>query len=699
MTGALSRQERESLLEGLISPSEEVRRLAVEQALRLPVEEAVVLLVERLGDASWRVRKAAIDRMVACREDAVVLPALAAALADDENAGRRNAAFEALVALGPRAVATLVEAASSEDVDVRKLAIDALAAIGDERTRTVFVSALGDADANVRAAAADALGRVGGVAEIAELVRVGTASTEAPLVRLSALRSLDGLRASVGLERLADALSHPQLCSAALELLGHSTDPAALGELEKAVSSGVRTVRESAIRALLQQLGHRDGLDGDRLVDRLRAMARADGQLVERCCEGLSGVDGFRLATLVQFLGLVADARAVLPLLRAGRDEALQSLVDETLVDLGAVTVTALTSVWGELAVDLEIRACRILGRIGGDQAEAVLVRTLQGDGPSAVESAAQALGEGGAFGRMTDLVRRLERASLDVEAEHIDLVDRLIDAIARLAARAELADPDVHVQLVEVLVSRLGGASTPLRVAIARVLAQIGRPDDGDVIEYLVKDASPLVRRAAVHALARLPDGRARSAARLALGDEASGVRIAAAGVMGGSDAREALDDLARLACDGDARVAAAAVRAAGAVLERRGRGLDESEAWIARALGREPTVALAALETLMRVGGPAAAAAAAGAIARPEAELVRSAAACLARHASSDALAALVPLVAHEDWAVRAEAVRALAARRHRSALPAMLRRLEVEHDDFVRDALLAATRRLEE
>ncbi len=61
---------------------------------------------------------------------------------------------------------------------------------------------------------------------------------------------------------------------------------------------------------------------------------------------------------LVQFLGVVADERAILPLLQAGRDEALRELVDTTLEALGAITVAALRPVWGELEVDLEVRAC-----------------------------------------------------------------------------------------------------------------------------------------------------------------------------------------------------------------------------------------------------------------------------------------------------------------------------------------------------
>jgi HEAT repeat protein len=46
-----------------------------------------------------------------------------------------------------------------------------------------------------------------------------------------------------------------------------------------------------------------------------------------------------------------------------------------------------------------------------------------------------------------------------------------------------------------------------------------------------------------------------------------------------------------------------------------------------------------------------------------------------------------------------VRAEAVQILADRSVVAAVPAILRRLETEQDDFVRDAILRALRKLEE
>ena len=699
MTGAMSRDERDALFEALQSDVEEVRRLAVGQLLLLPLPEAVRQLVRRLGDSAWRVRKAAVDRLVACCEDALVHAGLLEALADGENPGRRNAALEAFVAMGARSMAPLFTATASLDVDVRKLAVDALAAIGDPIAREVLVRTLEDSDANVRAAAADALGVVGGLVSVGALIRSSTRSTEVPLVRLSALRSLDRLAVSIGVDALADAIAHPQLRPAALDLLGHSTDPRAEEELLKGLACAARSIRESAIGGLLNQLARRDSSESDALCARLRELARADADLVVRCCDGLDGEELSRRMGLVHFLGVVADERAILPLLQAGRDEALRELVDATLEALGEVTVAALRPVWGELEIDLEQRACGILGRVGGEMAEALLVSTLQATSARAVGYAAMALGAGGYFRCMPDLVRRLDASARDADVDRAEEIEDLIAAIARMAECAQSADATVHIQLIDVLSSRLGGAPEALRVAIARVLARIGRTEDADLVDYLAKDASPLVRRAAVQALVRFDADRSRHALRLALGDESSAVRIAAAAVLGQTSAHDALDDLERLSFDGDSRVAAAAVRAAGELLETRVDDAADCGAWIGLAVVREPIVALAAVEALARIGGPIAVQASLTALARREPEIVCAGIMCLGRHAAVDDLLALVAVVGHEDWTVRAEAVKVLAARGQRRTLPAMLRRLEVEVDVFVREAILAAAQKLEQ
>jgi len=83
-------RDRASVLRDLTDEDEEVRRLAVERVAALPIDEAIPHLVERIGDTSWRVRKAAVARLVAGSGTTQVVDALIVALGD----GRSDRADE-----------------------------------------------------------------------------------------------------------------------------------------------------------------------------------------------------------------------------------------------------------------------------------------------------------------------------------------------------------------------------------------------------------------------------------------------------------------------------------------------------------------------------------------------------------------------------------------------------------------------------
>jgi HEAT repeat protein len=267
-----------------------------------------------------------------------------------------------------------------------------------------------------------------------------------------------------------------------------------------------------------------------------------------------------------------------------------------------------------------------------------------------------------------------------------------------RLAELSEATEAGVDVQLIEVLSSRLAGAPEPVRLAIAKVLARLGRPEDEDIIGYLLKDESPSVRRAAVSALSRFEFGQTRDALRLALADEATVVRIEAAKVIGVSGNSEAIDELRRLSTDNDSRVVAVAIRALGNLYQEGWPEAGEIFDLIEQALGEGPTIALAGIDALREIGGERAGALARGALDRSEPDVVRAAVACLGAHAVETDLIEIIPLVGHSDWSVRAEIAEVLSVRRILKGLPALLRRLEVEDDEFVRQVMLSSISRLE-
>jgi HEAT repeat protein len=274
-----------------------------------------------------------------------------------------------------------------------------------------------------------------------------------------------------------------------------------------------------------------------------------------------------------------------------------------------------------------------------------------------------------------------------------------LAEALIGLAKPTPDSAPEITEHAISLLTASLEGAAEAVRLAVATVIGRIGRHQDAQVIEFLLKDPSPLVRRAAVDALARLEPGTAAESLRLALADEASIVRIAAAGALGASQNDGVIDVLRCLADDEDPGVRAAAVRSVGL---RFIASPDEDRQslvmqLIDAALDDEVAVALTAIDTLREMGGPIAEHAL-RILDRTEPELVKEAVRCIGAHGDASCLESLLPLVSHPDWTVRAEAIQALSDRGVAKAVPPILRRLEMEQDNFVRDTILRALDRFE-
>jgi HEAT repeat protein len=696
-------RDRRSVLDDLASPDAEARRLAVERVAALPAADAVAALVERLSDPSWRVRKAAVELIVAMCDAPGCLECVVGALADGENPGRRNSAVEALVRCGRRSVPHLVRAIGSHDSDVRKLVIDALAGIADPAAEPALLSALADRDANVRAAAADALAGFGGARVERGLRGVAMRADEDRLVRLSALRSLGALDAPVAAAEISPLLDDPILRPAAIDLLGRSEDAEA-HVLLKWLASESRSSRMAAVRACLRLLARCDGLDSERLADEIRAAATGL-PAVEDAIAALAEGDLAAQLVSVNFLGVVRDPRAVVPILAAARDEALAEVCLATLEALGPLAEGAVDEAWPRLDAGVRGDACRLLGRTRGDAGAGRLRGALDDPAPEVRIEAARAVARRGLATALPNLLARLESLAdadeIEVEEERTALTEALIgvasgpgDEAAGGAAREARG-----ASAFELLAARIPAAGEGVRLAIASVAGRVGRASDGPTAALLLKDPSPRVRRAAVEAVARLDPGAAAEPLRLALADEVAEVRTAAAAALGASGGDAVVDDLERLADDPDPRVRAAAVRSIGRRLAGcgdpalRARGLGRLQA----ALEDGDLAALAAVEALRELGGPAARGVG-PLLSRPEPELVKEAVACLAAHGDPGDLAALVPLVAHAHWSVRAEAIAALAERRFSAAVPSILRRLEVEQDHFVRAEILRALERLE-
>jgi HEAT repeat protein len=686
--------DRDSLFADLGHSDEEIRRLAVERLSLLPAAEAVTPLVDCLGDPSWRVRKAAVERLTALEDVGAPVRALVPALADGENPGRRNAALEALTRFGATAVPVLVEASHDADVDVRKQAVDALAAIGAPEAAQRLAELLGDADPNVRAAAAEALGSIG-AREAAALLEARLAADPEPLVQLSALRSLARLEVSVPVAQLSAALADPVLRPSAHQLLGWSEDPGAFDTLVKGLSAGARSAREAAMEALVRQLGMAAPGEEQRLGARLRA-ATADAPFLSDALARLAEAPLTTRLVLVQFLGWLGRPDCVVPLLEAAGDEALSEVVIAALAGAGAAAEASIQSEWAKLSETARVRACALLGRTRGEAGEALLRRALAHGDPALCAVAAGALAERGASSALPALVAALRNAAASEGEAESDGQVELEQAIESLLAGADAALGDRVAALLD---AEMDGAPEGFRLASARLLGCIGTAAHRERLELLLSDPSAAVRRAAVESLARVAPQQLEQL-RCVLADEAPQVRIGAANALAASGDAAVVADLAGLLDDAEPRVVVAALRAL--AVWARAAGSDEARhralLLLSVGLAHGGPSGLAALDALGAIGGEDAVELARDALASADPEIAEAAVACVGAHGGRVALNDLLPALAHPAWNVRARVAQVMEERRHVHAIPSLIRQLDQERDDFVRGAILTALGTLE-
>jgi HEAT repeat protein len=524
--------------------------------------------------------------------------------------------------------------------------------------------------------------------------------SEERLVRFSALRALARREAPLYARDLGPATDDPWLKPVAFGVLGvgAADDSEAIEHLLKGLAAGSRSVREAAMAALLRRLGRVDGAAADELAERVREAALASPTLVTDAIERLRSADLATRLVLVQLLGLLRLPATIVPLVEAGRDEALGEVALASLEALGDAVEGELDARFATLDTESRRLACILLGRTHGSLGAARLAAALEDPEPAVRTAAATSLGSRGGAAALSPLVRRLEATAAEDAGEGEDEIAVLTSALVALAQPLGELHSEVADQAVAVLGARLEGATESVRLAIATVLGRIGRPQDVQLVTFLLKDESDRVRRAAVEALARIEPGEAPEPVRLALADESPLVRISAANALGASSSPRAREDLARLAEDRDPWVRAAALRALGAHAKRLG-GVDEALlSLIERASADDGPVAMAAVEALRAIGGETSVRIARQLLSRREAELVQAAVGCVVQHGKAQDLEALLPFLSHDHWSVRTETIQGFAERGMVKAVPSILRRLETEQDDFVRDAILRALGRLE-
>lgn len=375
----------------LASTDDEVRRNAV--ASLDGGEEALMLIIEALGDPSWRVRKEAVSRVASWRSPDRAAEALTQTLAEPENIGRRNAAIDGLSRLGSVALGPLISALDRRPQH-RKLVIDALGALGDARAVPPLGRALDDPDENVRVAAAEALGKLGTPTSLAQLER-GLARGEL-MLSLACLEALTRHGAAVSVSSLLPLLSSPALRPAVVEALGASGDPAALSHVTASLAAPTRGVRNAALNAIVRLYKSFD----ERNRRAVEEVAAALPNSVEQALIEMLREPTPLRAAAIRVLGMMRRPGATRAFVMALGEPELEELATEALLALGDAALAPLCNIVPELEGMLRAKVFLLMPRLVSPgtplgplpRLRAILGAALDDEDQDVATAAAQAL-------------------------------------------------------------------------------------------------------------------------------------------------------------------------------------------------------------------------------------------------------------------------------------------------------------------
>jgi HEAT repeat protein len=666
----------------------EARRVAVQQIAKVRGREGAELLLRALGDDDWRVRKegAAVAPALQGREE--IVAALVAALEETLNIGLRNAAVEALVAIGPDAIGAVVEALPRLDVDARKLAVEVLGGVPDARGTPALTGALSDDDANVRVAAAEALGNAALAGEESRehatqsLVSALTASDT--FLKIAVLDSLARLEARLPWSLFEPFARDPMLRRYAIAAAAGSREPEAVRALARATGDPSPTIaREAAVA-----LGDLVAASPDEMLvgiarDELVVNASGKGYLRRA---SLDAEDARVRGSALVLLGLLRDVGDVPALVEALADDDVAERADFALRLFGPLAVEPLLASASFSKPHVRVAVFGVVGSLEGADVQTVRAALRQAlDDPSreVVAGAVEALGP---IGDAEDL-RRIAQL---VEDDDERVAATATNAVSEIAAR--------HVEAARALLREQGASPDPLALGCillgAIASTQSLRDDDVRMLERALAHDDPLVRRAAIDALAQAGGDAAGDAVVFALADEEHEVKLAAVRALG--RLRRADPLLEVIAHTRDPVLTATALRALGDADPHR--ALAAARPLVTHA---DPAIASAAVEAVGHFASPRAPSQIAAAcedalfsaLEHAEPEVVKLALALVGERPGARVLARLGLCLDHASWEVRRVAAELLGQDKSAAAQALLRARYEREQDPIVRDAIASA------
>jgi HEAT repeat protein len=659
--------------------SSDVRQKVARILMERSDTQSLDLLVELAGDPDWRVRKAAIEGLEANPTEAVV-QALIPALHDQANAGRRNAAAEALRVFGVRALPYLLfELDRAADPDGRIALATILGDIPAEESAAALMKLLESEDVNVASAAIVALGKMNRPEAVPALVRV--LAGDNAWLHYHAIETLGRLRAVEALPAIVACDQNPALKKAVLEAAGAIGGFGAIDLLASRLAAAT-----SPDFALLKAFVSLEEVPRPSILAR-RERAYLRRKFRENAPPGSAAALALALkkterpdrrADLLRALGWIADAES-LPVLMGELSRDSADAAEKALEDFGEAAIPALVGLLSPSGDEEKVElAIRLLGRHPSGAMLFPLMAVLEHDSPPVRRDAAELLGKIG------------DPRSVDYLLAHLGDGDAGVDgAAAQALASIAAAHAEAREPLGRRLVRAMASKEPLTRANAMSLLADLGGDEIRPRLLAASKDEDAIVRGRAVSIAGRGDDPAASIILEHALADESAHVRQAAVAALCESGRaashREAI--LASLG-DEDPWVRATACRCLGTF-----GGEDAARRIRQIARAGDPPERIAAIEALEAMPGPQAWEVIVAALGDPDGEIRQAALAAAARSPEPAAEREIDRRASDPDWRLRATALDAMGRRGRFDRRPVLRRALLEDPDDLVARSALTA------
>ncbi|MHB8058410.1 MAG: HEAT repeat domain-containing protein [Desulfuromonadaceae bacterium] len=528
----------------LQSADEEIRRSALYSLKDFPAADAQAILFAAMGDESWRVRKDAVDNYINSGPDLVSVEQLLNLLRNEDNAGLRNSAAEAVVRLGSAPSSLLISLVNDQDADVRKFVIDAMGAIGDPAFVTSLLHALNDPEVNVASAAAEQLGALGD-AGAAEPLMQAVLRRDDLLFRYSALGALGLLAAPVQVpEELVKLADQDILRKAVFECLGAISDDSSFKLLLDGFSCPQKNSRAAAVKALHKIYRRSSAAAQKMMCEALRSLK--DSDVMPGLLELIDKRDGALTEALIWASVMIRDARFIPLLVETFADERTADTALAAIKYFGREALLEIVSRYSNLDESGRSGLCLLISECGYSGFNDIIKEALHDQSAQVRKAAAMSAGKLGLSSCVAELVSLLDDSEKQVYRTAITALQSLAVS-SRAAVTAE--------------VGQLCSSKLPHhREAAAFLLASL---DERDRLQQLIQDGDAQVRKAAVAAIGTCCLESFAPLLVAALGDSDPDVRIAVADALGDLHDTKTLDALEHALNDEDIWVQSAVLKA----------------------------------------------------------------------------------------------------------------------------------------